>query len=294
MNSVNRALVDELDRHLALVEERNDIRVLILTGGTAFCAGADLKEVLALLPPAGERHGRGHSAVNRPACGSLPKPVIASLERNYACGGLELAMCAGRHRRRRECTDWRRARKFRRLSRCRWRCGTAPAVAAQPGDVPAVDRQDTRAPAEMKSRHGLVCEVHPDAQLADATLALANLMACSSPLALARMKAVARTTADKARDDALAQEQVLFRQHMRSCDMEGKESRPLSCESDEICRALSHRSFFPRMKNQSRDPIQESSMIPTDPCPVGADRTSTKWSGSETDAPGRRPLRQTA
>ncbi len=76
----------------------------------------------------------------------------------------------------------------------------------------------TLSAAEMKA-HGLVCEVHPDAQLADATLALANLMAGKSPLALARMKAVARTTADKARDDALAQEQVLFRQHMRSCDM---------------------------------------------------------------------------
>jgi enoyl-CoA hydratase/carnithine racemase len=71
--------------------------------------------------------------------------------------------------------------------------------------------------AEMKAC-GLVSEVHPDAQLADAAIALAQHIAKKSPSALRRMKAVARFTADKTRDDALLHEQAMLREHMRSFD----------------------------------------------------------------------------
>jgi enoyl-CoA hydratase/carnithine racemase len=72
--------------------------------------------------------------------------------------------------------------------------------------------------AQMQAM-GLVAEVHPDADLAGATLKLATLIASKSPAALRRMKIVARTTADKSRDDALLHEQVMFRAHMRSADL---------------------------------------------------------------------------
>jgi enoyl-CoA hydratase/carnithine racemase len=65
---------------------------------------------------------------------------------------------------------------------------------------------------------GLVCEVHPDAEFADAALKLANHIAKKSPVALRRMKEVARAAADKSRDDALLHEQVMLREHMRSVD----------------------------------------------------------------------------
>ena len=73
--------------------------------------------------------------------------------------------------------------------------------------------------AEMKSV-GLVCEVHADAELADAALTLAKQIAKKSPIALRRMKEVARASADKTRDDALQHEQVMLRRHMRTFDFQ--------------------------------------------------------------------------
>src|SRR5450432_3274614 len=47
MNSLNLAILDELERSLDKIERDNALRVLVITGtGSAFCAGADLKEVL--------------------------------------------------------------------------------------------------------------------------------------------------------------------------------------------------------------------------------------------------------
>ncbi|MCY1384687.1 Carnitinyl-CoA dehydratase [compost metagenome] len=65
---------------------------------------------------------------------------------------------------------------------------------------------------------GLVCEVHSAGELAEATLELAVQIARKSPIALRRMKEVARASADKTRDDALQHEQVMLRKHMRSFD----------------------------------------------------------------------------
>jgi enoyl-CoA hydratase/carnithine racemase len=71
--------------------------------------------------------------------------------------------------------------------------------------------------AEMKAC-GLVCEVHADAALSDAALALARHIARKSPVALRRMKQVARASADKSAADALLHETAMLRQHMRSAD----------------------------------------------------------------------------
>ena len=48
MNALNLAIQDALATHLTEIAARDALRVVILTGiGAAFCAGADLKEVLA-------------------------------------------------------------------------------------------------------------------------------------------------------------------------------------------------------------------------------------------------------
>ena len=53
---------------------------------------------------------------------------------------------------------------------------------------------------------------------AAATLLLAHHIAKKSPVALRRMKEVARASADKTRDDALLHEQVALRKHLRTFD----------------------------------------------------------------------------
>jgi enoyl-CoA hydratase/carnithine racemase len=220
MNSLNLAIMAALGQRLAEIAANDELRVLILTGaGPAFCAGADLKEVLAtrdLAPGESDFLDRGNAVYGQ--LRNFPKPVIAALNGVTMAGGLELAMCA----------DLVLAAESATLADAHANFGVYPGAggaAVLPRLIPLnmamylLFTGKSLSAAEMKAC-GLVCEVHPDAGLADAALALAQLIAKKSPVALRRMKEVARASADKSRDDALLHEQVLLRQHMRSFDFQ--------------------------------------------------------------------------
>ncbi|NMO05140.1 enoyl-CoA hydratase/isomerase family protein [Gordonia sp. TBRC 11910] len=95
MNALSARLISELDDHLADIETDSS-RVVVLTGtGRAFCAGADLKE---LLGPGGDVDAaamlaferRGAAVFSRLA--ALPLPVIVAINGLTMAGGLELAL----------------------------------------------------------------------------------------------------------------------------------------------------------------------------------------------------------
>ena len=218
MNSLNLAIVTALEQRLTEIAANDALRVVIITGaGAAFCAGADLKEVLAgstLGPGEADFLDRGKVMFDR--LRQFGKPVIAALNGVTMAGGLELAMCA----------DVIVAAQSATIADAHANFGVFPGAggaAILPRLIPLnmamylLLTGKSLSAAEMKAC-GLVCEVHPDEQLADATLALANHIAKKSPSALRRMKEVARASADKTRDDALAHEQVHLRQHLRSHD----------------------------------------------------------------------------
>ena len=218
MNALNLASLAELERRLDEIAGNDQIRVVVLTGnGPAFCAGADLKEVLAgaqLEPGESDFLDRANEvfAVLR----NFPKPVIAALNGVTMAGGLELAMCA----------DLVVAAESATIADAHANFGVYPGAggaAILPRLIPLnmatylLFTGKSLSAAEMKAC-GLVCEVHPDEGFADAVLALANHIAQKSPVALRRMKEVVRASADKTREDALLHEQVMLRQHMRSFD----------------------------------------------------------------------------
>jgi enoyl-CoA hydratase/carnithine racemase len=218
MNSMNLAILAELDRRLTEIAGNDSVRVLVITGaGPAFCAGADLKEVLAgqnLGPGEADFLDRANIVLNR--LRNFPKPVIAALNGITMAGGLELAMCA----------DLVIAAESATIADAHANFGVYPGAggaAILPRLIPLnmamylLLTGKSLSANDMKAC-GLVCEVHPDAIFADATLALAKHIAKKSPVALRRMKEVARASADKTRDDALLHEQVMLRQHMRSHD----------------------------------------------------------------------------
>jgi len=220
MNAINLALLGELEQRLQELAADEKVRVLVLTGnGPAFCAGADLKEVLAGadLPP-GEPDFLDRAAATLHALREFPKPVIAALNGVTMAGGLELAMCA----------DIVLAAESAQIADAHANFGVYPGAggaAVLPRLVPLnvamylLFTGKTLSATEMK-QYGFVNEIHPDAELAAATDTLARLIALKSPAALRRMKAVARHTADKSRDDALLHEQVMLREHQRSWDMQ--------------------------------------------------------------------------
>ena len=218
MNSLNLALLAELETHLVALAADDAARVLVLTGaGHAFCAGADLKEILAgrdLAP--GEADFLDRANVVFGLLRDFPKPVIAALNGVTMAGGLELAMCA----------DIVVAAESATIADAHANFGVFPGAggaAVLPRLVPLnmamylLLTGKSLSAADMKAC-GLVGEVHADAALADASVALAQHIAAKSPSALRRMKAVARFTADKSRDDALLHEQAMLREHLRSFD----------------------------------------------------------------------------
>jgi enoyl-CoA hydratase/carnithine racemase len=218
MNAMNLAILTELDRRLTDIAADDELRVLVITGkGPAFCAGADLKEVLAgrALGP-GEFDFLDRADVVLGRLRNFPKPVIAALNGITMAGGLELAMCA----------DLVVAAEGATIADAHANFGVYPGAggaAILPRMIPLnmamylLFTGNSLSAADMKAC-GLVCEVHPDERLSDAALALAAHIAKKSPTALRRMKEVARASADKTRDDALLHEQVMLRKHMRSFD----------------------------------------------------------------------------
>lgn len=218
MNALNLAMLEAFARHLPLLAERDDCRVLVLTGhGSAFCVGADLKQALSGTYAPGEPDflDRARDVLNLLA--DFPKPLIAALNGLTMAGGLEFALCA----------DIILAAETAQIGDGHANFGVFPGgggAAVLPRVVPLnaalylLFTGKTLPAAELKSL-GLVSEVHPADQLADAAIALAQLIATKSPLALRRMKQVARESADKSRADALLHEQVMMRAHQRSADL---------------------------------------------------------------------------
>jgi enoyl-CoA hydratase/carnithine racemase len=220
MNALNRAVVSALDSRLAEIARNDDLRVLVITGvGPAFCAGADLKEILAsraTKPGEADFLDRANAVFDR--LRNFPKPVIAALNGVTMAGGLELAMCA----------DLIVAAESATIADAHANYGVFPGAggaAVLPRLIPLnmamylLLTGKSLSAIDMKAC-GLVCEVHPDHALADAVLALAEHVAKKSPAALRRMKEVARASADKSRGDALLHEQVMLREHMRSFDFQ--------------------------------------------------------------------------
>ena len=94
LNLVTRTLLRELNRIVADLAKRDDIRCTILHGGVAraFCAGSDIKEFAEIHGDASERKILFEDMVLRNLA-RLPMPTIAAIDGPALGGGLELALC---------------------------------------------------------------------------------------------------------------------------------------------------------------------------------------------------------
>ena len=93
LNALNAPLLDELRQAILQVRDDSSLRAVIMTGaGTrAFAAGADLKELAALLPVAMHVYAQAGQRV-LDLLEQLGKPVVAAINGFALGGGCELAM----------------------------------------------------------------------------------------------------------------------------------------------------------------------------------------------------------
>ena len=94
LNALNAPTIQALHEHVVALDERTDVRVVVITGAgpKSFVAGADIAEFASYSPAEGEALARrGHELLfNRIA--QARKPYIAAINGFALGGGLELAM----------------------------------------------------------------------------------------------------------------------------------------------------------------------------------------------------------
>ena len=218
MNALNRASIEAATGALAAWRDDARVRVVVLTGrGTAFCAGADLKEAAAACAP-GERDFMDGIVDFFDTLRAFPKPVIAAVNGLALAGGLETVMAC----------DLVLAARSARFGDAHSNFGVFPGgggASVLPRKVPPnvakylLFTGDSLGAEEMKT-HGLVNEVLPDDELAARAQALAEKLAAKSPLGLPRQERGGQPGGGKGPGDALRHELLELRDHQRSYDVQ--------------------------------------------------------------------------
>ncbi|MEN1967865.1 enoyl-CoA hydratase/isomerase family protein [Lentibacillus sp. N15] len=219
MNSLSKMMVNELLLVLEEVERDDSVRVVILSGkGRAFCAGADLKELLTDLDKAPDGHkglldfaGDLFEKLNY-----LSKPLIAVLNGVTLAGGLEIAMTA----------DIVIASEKAKIGDAHANFGVLPGgggAVRLPRKI-GINRAkyllftgEFITAKEMKE-YGIVNEVVHAEKLLEATQELADKIASKSPLVLREMKKLVRDGVEQPLNIALKQELLTLKNHTQSYD----------------------------------------------------------------------------
>jgi methylglutaconyl-CoA hydratase len=208
-NALSRALVATLHGELTALAGIPDLTAVILAGveGKAFCAGADLKERLAMtLDETRAFLDDLGNLVN--AIAAFPRPVIAAISGAALGGGLEIALAC----------DFRIADVSARLGLAEVRLGIIPGAGGTQrlsrlcGMAVAKELVLTgqRIDAERALSVGLVSRVVPVGELRSAVMAVAAELSAAGPLALAQAKRAVTQGFDLPIDQALALERQCY------------------------------------------------------------------------------------
>jgi enoyl-CoA hydratase/carnithine racemase len=196
-NAIEAQDVARLHAHLATIQAKDDVRVLVLTGtGSTFCAGASLADLESR-----EMSGAVFEALADDLA-RVRVPSICALNGGAFGGGVELAFCC----------DFRVAVPGTRFAVPAAKLGLAyplggvrrfvsalgPSLAARL--LLAAEEID----AEEMRRAGLLTQLVPHAELQATTRALADRVCGLAPMAVQAMKQLLREAAEGAVDEPRA------------------------------------------------------------------------------------------
>ena len=186
-NALNRPLLEALAARVAALDSRRDLRAVIVSaeGDKAFCAGADLRERMAM----NDDETRAFIALIRgtiTAIERLSMPVIAALNGIAFGGGLELALAC----------DLRVAQSQAQLGLTEVSVGIIPGAGGTQrlarliglGRAKELILTARRIDAQTALSLGIVHRVVPAAQLMSAADELAREIARNAPLAVRQAK----------------------------------------------------------------------------------------------------------
>jgi len=223
LNALSREMLRELKAGVAAAQADPGVRVVVLTGsGQAFCAGGDIKELLA---DVARPQGAGDDAPDYldivteafTALRGLTKPLIACVNGVAMGGGLELMLCS----------DLVVAADSARIGDghanfCIFPGGGSAALLPRflpPSLAKWLLFTGETLPAAEWKHYGLVNEVVPAELLEAAASRLAGQLAQKSPVLLERLKRLSNHSADMTMAEALQSELGELRAHTHSRDM---------------------------------------------------------------------------
>lgn len=219
-NAIGRDILLGLVDAIEKVEQDPAIKVVVLSGkGKAFCAGANLKELLDDInhPQPGEKGLLDFCELLFPKLEKLSKPLIVALNGVTAAGGLELAMCA----------DFVIASEKAKIGDAHANFGVLPGgggAVKLPRKI-GVSRAkyllftgEFISAEEMKD-YGLVQEVVEAEELEARVQEIADKLSEKSPLVLRKMKELVADGLEQPLDIALKQELLALKVHTRSYDL---------------------------------------------------------------------------
>lgn len=224
MNALSKAVLSGLINIFNELKEDSDTRVVVLTGsGKAFCAGANLKEVLAETDEETTGNEPGFFDYGKECFQLLynfPKPIIAALNGITLAGGLELALTA----------DIIVAAESAKIGDAHSNFGVLPGGGSSIKLARKIGENRAKylllsgdfISAEKMKEYGLVHEVVPNVELEREVMKIAEKLAKKSPLVLKKMKDMINNGYEKPFDIALKEEMETLGTHLHSYDcMEG-------------------------------------------------------------------------
>lgn len=209
LNALSVEMLDLLAAHLDAVEDDDAIRAVVITGAgdKAFAAGADIGHMReATVSEARDYAAAGHALFNR--IEAFPKPVIAAINGYALGGGCELVLAC----------DIRIAADTARLGQPEVNLGIFPGWGGtqrlprltSPGVAKELILTGRHVDASEALAIGLVNHVHPSGEVVDRAVAIGELIAAKSPLAVATAKRLVNAALEDGYADALSRELAAF------------------------------------------------------------------------------------